>query len=279
MHTRTSTSMVMVPGDRFVSGSRDATLKNWPRGGAIKPSTLKDECGKIVSVAVVTVYNQPHLAAACEDNTIRLFKLDAEGKFPENPAYAKIHGANAWIKNELAQQYDAKRREKALKTLAEWKDAASIDIIGEQITKDQDPALRLAATKYLTEIDNPRVVKILERSISHGDSKVRVMAFNGLFRPLKPDLGLIDFAFKSGQPDVGVLAVKALELPRQEGRSGTDAAHGCAQRSDLGRTRALASPKPLPMMRNRRKPASGLLSKHGDISRPCFDAHDGTRPA
>src|SRR5262245_31152473 len=46
MHEDVLTAFVYVPGDRFVTGSRDATLKNWPRAGAIKPGTLKDACGK-----------------------------------------------------------------------------------------------------------------------------------------------------------------------------------------------------------------------------------------
>ncbi|MCE9560946.1 MAG: HEAT repeat domain-containing protein [Planctomycetes bacterium] len=266
MHEDVLTAMVMVPGDRFVSGSRDATLKNWPRGGAIKPSTLKDECGKVVALAVVTVYNQPHLAACCEDNTIRLFKLDAEGKFPENPSYAKIHGAAAWVKNELAQQYDAKRREKALKTLSEWKDSASIDIIGEQITKDQDPTLRLAATKLLTESDNPRVVKILERSIGHGDSKVRVMAFNGLFKPLKPDLGPIDLALKNGQADVGILAVKALEpLAKTDDQALTRLTDALNAPTWDVRKAALASLETVYAAKSPTASLTALNSKHGDI--------------
>src|SRR5262245_41728001 len=137
MHEDVLTAMVTAPGDRFVTGSRDATLKTWPRAGAVKPATLKDVCGTVVALAVVTVYNQPHLAAACADNTVRLFKLDADGKFPDDPVFAKVYGAADWVKNELAQQYDTKRREKALKTLAEWKDSVSIDLLGEQITKDR----------------------------------------------------------------------------------------------------------------------------------------------
>ncbi len=266
MHEDLLSAMVMVPGDRFVSGSRDATLKNWPRGGAIKPSTLKDACGKVVALAVVTGYNQPHLAACCDDNSIRLFKLDADGKFPDEPLHAKIYGASAWVKNELAQQHDAKRREKALKTLAEWKDSSSIDIIGEQITKDPDPALRLAATKHLTEIDNPRVIKILERSIGHGDSKVRVLAFNGLFRPLKPDLGPIDLALKGGQPDVGVLAVKALEpLAKKDDQALTRLTDALNAPTWDVRKAALAALETVFDTKSPTASLTALTSKHGDI--------------
>ena len=37
-------------------------------------------CIGCVALAVVTVYNQPHLTGCCDDNTIRLFPLDAAGK-------------------------------------------------------------------------------------------------------------------------------------------------------------------------------------------------------
>ncbi len=211
MHEDVLTAFVYAPGDRFVTGSRDSTLKNWPRAGAIKPSTLKDVCGPVVALGVVTVYNQPHVAVACDDNSIRLVKLEPDGKFADDPVHARVYGAADWVKNELAQTNDPKRREKALKSLAEWKDSTSIDILGEQINKDPDHQLRLLAVQLLASSDNPRVGKILEKAVGHGDGKVRVVAFNGLFRPLKPDLGPIDLALKTGQADVGILAVKALE--------------------------------------------------------------------
>lgn len=210
-HEDVMTALAFVPGDRFVSGSRDATVKNWPRVGGVKPSTLKDTVGRVVGVAVVNVYNAPHVAVACDDNTIRLLKLEADGKFAEDPVHAKVAGAADWVRNELAQQYDPKRREKAYRTLAQWKDASSIDLLGEQLFREQDQPLRLAIAKLLTESDSPRVAKILEKAIGHNDGKVRTLAFAGLYRPLKPDLNLIDLALKTGQPDVCSQAIKALE--------------------------------------------------------------------
>lgn len=211
MHEDVLTALAFVPGDRIVTGSRDATLKNWPRGGAIKPSTLKETVGRVVGIAVVTVYNQPHVAVACDDNSIRLIKLEADGKFPDGPVTAKVTGAADWVQNELAQKHDPKRREKALKVLAEWKDSASIDILGEQLTRDPDNKLREYIAELLVASDNPRVGKILERAIGHGDGKVRVIAFEGLHARSKGDLGPIDLALKTGHADVGIKAVKALE--------------------------------------------------------------------
>ncbi|MBP3954560.1 HEAT repeat domain-containing protein [Gemmata sp. G18] len=266
MHEDVLTALVLVPGDRFVTGSRDATLKNWPRPGAIKPSTLKDVVGRVVALAVVTVYNQPHVAVACDDNSIRLIKLEADGKFPDDPVTAKVTGAADWVQNELSQRYDPKRREKALRVLAEWKDSASIDILGEQITRDPDNKIRELIADLLTKSDNPRVGKILERAIGHGDSKVREIAFRGLFRPLKPDLLPIDLALKTGHADVGVLAIKALEpLARADDQALTRLVDALdAANWDVRKT-ALSS---LETVYDAKAPTANLTalgSKHGDI--------------
>lgn len=208
-HEDVVTALLAVPGDRFVSGSRDATLKNWPRAGAVKPATLKDACGRVVALARVDVYNQPHVAALCDDTSIRLFKLEADGRFGDEPG-PRLYGAMGWVKNELAQQYDPKRRDKALKTLAGWKDAASIDLLAARAEQDPDDQLRLSAVQLLATSDHPRAPKLLEKAVGHRDGKVRVAAFNGLYRPLKPDFGPLDLALKTGQADVGTLAVQAL---------------------------------------------------------------------
>lgn len=265
-HEDIVTAMVMVPGDRFITGSRDATLKNWPRAGAIKPTTLKDVCGKVVALAVVNVYNQPHLGVFCADNSIRLLRLESDGRIAEDPVAALVYGAADWVKNELAQQHDAKRREKALKTLAEWKDSASIEALGEQITKDSDPQLRLLATQLLSASDNPRVGKILEKAIGHADGKVRIQAFNGLFKPLKPDYLPIDLALKGGQADVGVLAVKALESLAKTDDQGltrlVDALNAPAW--DVRKT-ALGSLEAVFDQQSSRASLTALTSKHGDV--------------
>ena len=266
MHEDVLTAMVMIPGDRFVSGSRDATVKNWPRAGAMKPTTLKDVVGKVVALSVVTVYNQPHLAVCCDDNTIRLLKLEADGKFPDEPVVARIYGAADWVKNELSQQYDHKRREKALKTLAEWKDSASIDILGEQLTKDPDPKLRETTAKLLAASDNPRVVKILERAIGHGDKDVRLIAFNSLHTRAPQDLGPIDLALKTGQADVGVKAVEALQpLAKADDQGLTRLVDALNASTWDVRKAALGSLEAVYDAKAPTASLTGLTSKHGDI--------------
>src|SRR5947207_8848309 len=103
----------MIPGtlDRFLMGSSDSTVKSWPRAKGARPVTLKDGVGKVVGLAVVPVHGKPQVVAACDDNTLRFFQPDnVEGKVFE--AMVRVHGADAWAKNELAQS-DPKRREAA----------------------------------------------------------------------------------------------------------------------------------------------------------------------
>ena len=278
-HEDLVTAMLFVPGDRFITGSKDATLKSWPRVGGVKPTTLKEGCGKVVALATVTVYNQLHVAACCEDNSIRLFKLEPDGRFSDIPpddkpgqiipgqgGAVRVYGATDWVKNELGQPHDPRRREKALKTLAEWKDSASIDILGEQLDKDADSQLRLLAAQLLSASENPRVGKILEKAIGHGDGKIRVQAFQGLYKPLRPDFLPIDLALKTGQADVGVLAVRALE-PLAKGDDQaltrlTDALNAPAW--DV-RKQALASLEALFEKKSPQASLTALTSKHGDV--------------
>ena len=269
MHEDVLTSLVFVPGDRIVTGSRDTTLKNWPRGGAIKPSTLKDTVGRVIGMAVVTVYNQPHVAVASDDNSIRLVKLAPDGKFPDDDVVtAKVTGAADWVQNELSQKHDPKRREKALKVLAEWKDSASIDILGEQLTRDPDNKLRELIAELLVASDNPRVGKILERAIGHNDGKVRVIAFEGLHKRSKGDLGPIDLALKTGQADVGVKAVKALEpLAKDDDQALTRLVDALNASTWDVRKATLAALETVYDAKAPTASLTALTSKHGDIRR------------
>jgi ParB family chromosome partitioning protein len=208
-HEDVVTAMAWVPaGDRFVTGGRDAVLKTWPRAGGVKPAKL-DGVGKVVALAVVTAYNRPRLAVCSDDNSIRFINLEPDGRFGE--PVARVYGAVDRAKNELSQP-DPRRRETALKELAEWKDAASLELIAAQLETDADHQLRLLAAQLLAASPNPRAVVLLEAAVNHRDEKVRVEAFRGLQKHLDPgDLRPIDLALKTGKADVGVLAVKALE--------------------------------------------------------------------
>jgi ParB family chromosome partitioning protein len=207
-HTEPIAAMIPGVADRFLTGSSDASVKSWPRGKGARPVTLKDGVGKVVALAVASVHGKPQTVVACNDNTLRFFQLDDEGKFGE--AADRVHGVEGWAKYELSQ--DPTRREAALRKLAGFGDGASVQRIATQIASDSDPALRLLACRLLAESDHPRAAKLLEKGLQHKDEAVRVTAFEGLRRHAGPqDLRPLVLALKAGKADVGERAVQALE--------------------------------------------------------------------
>lgn len=209
-HDKPITALIAGPKDRFLTGSGDSSLKSWPRAKGARPVTLKDGVARVVALAVVPVHGKPQVVAACEDNTLRFFQLDEEGKFGE--ATVRVHGADAWARNELAQS-DPKLREKALKTLAGFADAASIKHIAGQMRGDADHTLRLLACRLLGESKHPQAAGALEKGLQHGDEAVRLLAFEGLRRHAGPgDLRPLTLALKAEKADIGVRAVQALEV-------------------------------------------------------------------
>ncbi|MBN9521224.1 HEAT repeat domain-containing protein [bacterium] len=264
-HEDLVTAMLLTPtGDRFVTGGRDAVLKTWPRAGGVKPATLKDGIGKVVGLAVVTAYNQPRLAVACDDDTIRFVELDAEGRF--GAVVGRVFGAVDRAKHE-AGQHDAKRREKALRDAAAWNDVAGLDLLAARLDADPDHQLRLLAAQLLAASPNPRAVALLEAAVRHKDEKVRVEAFRGLQKHLGADnLKPIDLALKAGKPDVGVLAVAALEpLAARDDQALarlTDALDHAAWDVRKAALAALEAVFPAP---SPEAGLAGLGSKHGDV--------------
>jgi ParB family chromosome partitioning protein len=208
-HEQPITAMIGGPNDRFLTGSPDGSIKSWPRAKGARPVTLKDGVGKVVALAVVPVHGKPQVVAACDDNTLRFFQLDEEGKFGD--ATLRVHGASAWAKNELSQA-DPKQREAALRTIATWADGVAIKRIAAQMTGDPDHALRLLSCRLLGESQHPRAAKALEKGLEHRDEAVRLLAFEALRRHAGPnDLRSLELALKTDQADVGVRAVQALE--------------------------------------------------------------------
>src|SRR5690606_27442998 len=113
-HDDVITAIAWAPGDRFLTGALDSTVKPWPRSGGARPATLKDGVAKVRGLAVVTVHERPRLVVGCEDNTLRLFVLDAAGKFGD--ATQRLHDAVARARHELAEG-DPRRREAAIADL------------------------------------------------------------------------------------------------------------------------------------------------------------------
>ena len=207
-HADLVAALIWGPGERLYSGSRDGSIKSWPRVGAVKPATIKDGVGRVVGLAIVTVHQRPRLVAACDDNTLRFFPIDAAGKVGD--LSLKVLDAYAQAKHEL-NQAEAPRREAALRTLAGFGDARSLELIAGQVA-DPDHALRLMAAESLGASTHPRAPTLLEACLNHDDEAVRVASFRGLRRHLgESSLRPIDLALKAEKADVGKLAVEALE--------------------------------------------------------------------
>ncbi len=208
-HTDIVTALIWGPGDRLYSGSRDGTIKSWPRVGGVKPATTRDGVGRVVALTLVHVHARPRLVAACDDGTLRFFPVDASGKIGE--LSHRVHDAYAHARHELSED-EPSRREAALEGLAVHGDARAIELISDQVGTDADHTLRLLAARSLARARHPRVTPLLEKWLGHPDEAVRVAAFVGLRERLgESDLRPIDLALKVEKADVGILAVRALE--------------------------------------------------------------------
>ncbi|HXG11676.1 MAG TPA: HEAT repeat domain-containing protein, partial [Gemmataceae bacterium] len=265
-HAEPITAILWGPGDRFYTGSRDKTVKSWPRTGGAKPATVKDGIGKVVALTLVQVYQRPHLVVGCDDNSFRFYVLDAAGKVGDQSH--RINDAYAWARYEFAQD-DARRREAALRTLAGFNDTPSIELISEQVGKDADHALRKLAAQLLGESNHPRAAKLLEQWLQHADEAVRVAALEGLRKHLgEQDLRPLDWALNVEKADVGRLAVQALEaLAARDDQALTRLMEALDHKTPEVRQAALVS---LERVHPADSPEANLIalgSKHADLRR------------
>ncbi len=264
-HTDIVTALIWGPGERLYSASRDASIKSWPRVGAVKPATIKDGVGRVVGLAIVTVHDRPRLVAASDDNTLRFLPLDAAGKIGE-PSH-RIYDACARARHEFSEN-EAPRREAALKELAEFGDARSVELIAEQVA-DPDHALRLMAAELLGRSNHPKAPSLLEGCLNHGDEAVRVASFRGLRRHLgESSLRPIDLALKAEKADIGKLAVEALQpLAKQDDQALSRLTNALDSRTPEVRISALVA---LESAYDPRSPEANLIalgSKHADVRR------------
>jgi ParB family chromosome partitioning protein len=264
-HTDVVPALIWGPGERLYSGSRDASIKSWPRTGAVKPATTKDGVGRVVAMAIMTVHERPRLVAACDDNTLRFFPIDAAGKIGD--LSLRVYDAYAQAKHELSQD-EAPRRETALKELAGFGDARSIELIAEQ-TADPDHALRLMAAELLGASTHPRASALLEGCLNHADEAVRVASFRGLRRHLgESSLRPIDLALKAEKADVGKLAVEALQpLAKTDDQALSRLTTALDSKTSEVRIAALVA---LESAYDPRSPEANLIalgSKHADVRR------------
>jgi ParB family chromosome partitioning protein len=262
-HTDLVSSLIWGPGERLYSGSRDGSIKSWPRTGAVKPATIKDGVGKVVALAIVSVHERPRLVAACEDNTLRFFPVDAAGKIGE--VSHRIYDAYALAGHELSQD-EPPRREATLKILADFGDARSVELLAQQVG-DPDHSLRLMAAELLGASTNPKAPTLLEGCLNHNDEAVRVASFRGLRRHLgEANLRPIDLVLKTEKADIGKLAIEALQpLAKQDDQALTRLITALDAKTSLVRLSALVA------LESAYKPTSpeanliALGSKHADV--------------
>jgi ParB family chromosome partitioning protein len=265
-HADVVTSLIWGPGDRLYSGSRDGTIKSWPRVGAVKPATIKDGVGRVVALALVRVHDRPRLVAACDDNTLRVFPTDAAGKVGE--LSHKVHDAYARARVELGHD-EARRRQAALDELAALGDVRAVELISEQVGRDPDHGLRQAAARMLGDSPLPRASALLEPWLGHADEAVRVAAFEGLRKHLgAADLKPLDLALKAEKADVGKRAVRALGgLAKTDDRAMARLLEALDAKVFEVRQDALGALETVHDPRSPEADLVGLGSKHADVRR------------
>lgn len=193
-------------GELLYSAGHDAELRVWTKGQK-RPKTHRDGVGRAVDLALVEVKGRLHLAVAADDNTIRLFQLDAAGKVTHRAMV--IRDAYAWARRELSDKEPL--REAALAELHGWADAASVDLLSNAAGTDPKHGLRVRATELLGTVGHPKATGHLENLLRGEAEAVRLAALGGL-RNIEGESALrpLELALNVQKPDVGVEAVKAL---------------------------------------------------------------------
>ena len=207
-HTERVVAIVHAPGDRFITGSKDKTCKSWARSGASKPSTLSDGVVEVVDMTLVNIHNRPHLALAGRDNSVRLFLLDAGGKF--GAATHRITDAYDRAAKLLAQD-DTTQRGEGITALASYGDDRAAEMLAAHVTSEKDHNLRMKAAESLIASSRPLATKLLQPLLKHDDAAVRLAVFAGLCQrewsdPIEP----MRLALKVNLANVGVAAVNRL---------------------------------------------------------------------
>ena len=207
-HSERVTAMLHVPGERFITGSRDRSMKTWARVGAAKPATQSDGVSAVVDMALCEIHGRTQIAVACSDNSIRFFLIDVGGRF--GTATTTIQDAYARAKQLLSHNEPSQRGE-GLTSLAKYDDNRSIEMLAAHIDDENDHKLRLRTTELLSASKCPLAAKLLEPLLKKKDQWVRETAFGGLCqRADSGDLQPMRLALDSGHHNVGTMAIERL---------------------------------------------------------------------
>ncbi len=218
MHDKSIMSLVHANEDRFVSGSLDKSCKSWTRKGATKPQTQAEGLVAVQQLATVDVHGRRNLVVACEDNSLRLFLLDEEGRIGNsltryNDVYSRA--------KKLFQSKEVAERGDAMQTLAAIGDRESVELLAERVPADSDNQLRLTAAKLLSKSNHPQLADLLAKNLSHPDSPVRIHVLEAL-EDVHPNVfELYPTVLKVDHADVGVHSIESL-VKFASGKSATE---------------------------------------------------------
>ncbi|WP_163831076.1 HEAT repeat domain-containing protein [Spartinivicinus ruber] len=207
-HAAPITAIVQTAGERFITGSQDKTCKSWLRAGATRPSTFSEGIGTVSGLVIAHIHNRPHLVAA-SGGRFSVIALDAAGKFSQ--LTHRLYDTYILAKSELAS-HQVTHRQTAIERLTRYGDKASLQLLDKQIHQDRDFALRQLIVERIATIQHPDTQRLLESYLNHKDEAVRTFAFTKLRERFTTDETLrpMALALKTGQVDVGKLAVNAL---------------------------------------------------------------------
>ena len=206
-HADRVTSIISVTDERFLTAGLDSVIKSWMKGSATRPSSF-DKIGKVISMTVVDIYERPHLAVACANNTIQ-FLLLKEGKIDKK--FASCFDIYHALEKEISA-VDVKRKEAALSELAGLNDRIAVELIGEQISSNRDVKLRVMSAELIAASGHEVALKILLKNLESPDAEVRSICFNGAIKHQKGTrLHTLNAALKAGQNDLSVQALEELK--------------------------------------------------------------------
>lgn len=208
IHADSIVDMRLAGEGRVITGSRDKSCKSWARAGKTKPSTLSEGLVAVSRLSSVIVHKRENLVVACEDHSIRLFLLDAEGRIGNsltryNDIYVRAKG--------LFASRESSDRGLAMQELAALDDRRGAEMLAERVEADSDNKLRLTAAKLLVKTSHSQLPKILLAKLKHPDSPVRMLMLESLEKQDSENLvDLYQAAIKTEHGDIGSLAIQSL---------------------------------------------------------------------
>ncbi|MGB1256015.1 MAG: HEAT repeat domain-containing protein [Thiolinea sp.] len=199
---------ILMGETRFFTGANDKSIKAWAHSGG-RPVTVNKGLGKVTLLATIEREDKTILVAACGDNTLRLLPLTSGGE--PNEVQVVLRDAYAWAQNLLADK-DPKYNEAALKTLAQYNDQKSFELLSRTLQQSHNKALRQQIIDIACQSAHPESGKLLESALNDKQHDVvRLAAFDGLVKRIQNhSIRPYTLALDTGYVDIGTQALNAL---------------------------------------------------------------------